>query len=131
MISLFMMGGPSHMDLLDPKPLLAKYDGEKFPGDIKYDNAAEASSKVFASPFRFQKYGQCGTEVSELLPHLSSMVDDIAVVRSMKTGVNNHRESLFALNSGSFRAGPSGARKLALLRTGIGNQRPARLCRHD
>ena len=64
MISLFMMGGPSHMDLLDPKPLLAKYDGEKFPGDIKYDNAAEASSKVFASPFRFQKHGQCGTEVS-------------------------------------------------------------------
>src|SRR4026209_1562757 len=59
MISLFMMGGPSHVDLFDPKPLLAKYDGEKFPGDIKYDNAAEASSKVFASPFQFRKHGQC------------------------------------------------------------------------
>ena len=105
MISLFMMGGPSHMDLLDPKPLLARYDGKQFPGDIKFDNAAEASSKVFASPFAFKKHGQCGTEVSELLPHLASIVDDISVVRSMRTGVNNHRESMFAVNTGNFRAG--------------------------
>ncbi len=105
MISLFMMGGPSHMDLLDPKPLLKKYDGEKFPGDIKYDNAAEASSKVFASPFEFKKRGQSGIEVSELLPYLAGIADDICVVRSMKTGVNNHRESMFAMHSGSFRAG--------------------------
>src|SRR6187455_1660156 len=42
MISLFMIGGPSQMDLFDPKPMLAKYDGQKFPGDIKYDNAGEA-----------------------------------------------------------------------------------------
>src|SRR3569833_1171660 len=55
MISLFMMGGPSHIDLFDPKPGMAKYDGKPFPGDIKYDNAAEASSKVFASPFKFDK----------------------------------------------------------------------------
>ncbi|MBI3415510.1 MAG: DUF1501 domain-containing protein [Verrucomicrobia bacterium] len=105
MISLFMMGGPSHVDLLDTKPSMAKYDGQKFPGDIKYDNVGEASSKVFASPFKFQKHGQCGTEVSELLPHLASIVDDISVIRSMKTGVNNHRESLFAVNTGNFRAG--------------------------
>ena len=105
MISLFMMGGPSHVDLLDPKPIMAKYDGLKFPGDIKYDNVAESSSKVFASPFKFSKHGQCGTEVSELLPHLASIVDDISVIRSMKTGVNNHRESLFAVNTGNFRAG--------------------------
>jgi hypothetical protein len=85
--------------------MLTKYDGEKFPGDIRYDNAAEASSKVFGSPFQFHKYGQSGTEVSELLPHLAKVVDDIAVIRSMKTGVNNHRESMFAMHSGSFRAG--------------------------
>ena len=53
MISLFMMGGPSQIDLFDPKPGMSRWDGEPFPGDIKYDNAAEASSKVFASPFRF------------------------------------------------------------------------------
>jgi len=105
MISLFMMGGPSQIDLFDPKPAMAKYDGQPFPGDIKYDNAAEASSKVFASPFTFARRGQCGTELSELLPGLAEIVDEITLVRSMKTGVNNHLESLLALNSGTFRGG--------------------------
>src|SRR5438874_1779930 len=93
MISLFMQGGPSHLDLLDPKPEMAKYDGKPFPGSIKYDNAAQASSKVTASPWKFAKHGQCGTEVSELLPGLAEVVDDITVIRSMHTGVNNHRQS--------------------------------------
>ena len=105
MISLFMMGGPSQLDLLDPKPAMAKWDGKPFPGEIKYDNAAEASSKVFASPFKFRQHGQSGTEVSELLPHLAEIVDDIAVIRSMRTGVNNHLQSLYALNTGTFRGG--------------------------
>ncbi len=105
MISLFMMGGPSHLDLFDPKPQMARYDGQPFPDNIKYDNAAEASSKVFASPFRFAPRGQCGIEISDLLPHLSTIVDEITLVRSMKTGVNNHLESLLALNSGTFRSG--------------------------
>src|SRR6266581_1700939 len=68
MISLFMQGGPSHIDLLDPKPAMARYDGQKFPGEVKYDNAAQASAKVFASPFKFTKHGECGMELSELLP---------------------------------------------------------------
>jgi hypothetical protein len=105
MISLFMMGGPSHIDLFDPKPGMAKYDNQPFPGDIKYDNAAEASSKVFASPFKFEKRGQCGIELSELLPELAGIVDEITLVRSMKTGVNNHLESMWAMNSGTFRGG--------------------------
>ena len=105
MISLFMMGGPSHIDLFDPKPGMGRYDGQPFPGDIKYDNAAEASSKVFASPFRFAPRGKCGIELSDLLPHLSEIVDEITLVRSMKTGVNNHLESLLALNSGTFQGG--------------------------
>jgi hypothetical protein len=100
MISLFMQGGPSHLDLLDPKPEMAKYDGKPFPGDIKYDNAAQASSKVLASPWKFSKRGQCGTDVSELLPHLGDVVDDLCVIRSMHTGVNNHGQSIFALNTG-------------------------------
>ena len=105
MISLLMIGGPSQMDLLDPKPILAKYDGQKFPGDIQYDNAAEASAKVFASPWKFEKRGQCGTEISELLPHLAGIADDIAVIRSMHTGVNNHGQSMYALTSGRTIAG--------------------------
>ena len=105
MISLLMIGGPSQMDLFDPKPALAKFDGQPFPGEIKYDNAAEASSKVFASPFKFERHGQCGMELSELLPHLGEIADDICLVRSMKTGVNNHGQSMYALNTGRITAG--------------------------
>lgn len=100
MISLFMMGGPSQMDLFDPKPMLQKYDGQKFPGEIKYDNVAQASSKVFGSPWKFQAHGQCGMELSELLPNLAKVVDDITLIRSMKSGVNNHAQGLYALLNG-------------------------------
>lgn len=105
MISLFMQGGPSHIDLLDPKPVMTKYDGKPFPGTIKYDNAAQASAKVWASPWKFANHGQCGTEVSELLPGLATVVDDIAVIRSMHTDVNNHVQSIHALNTGNIQAG--------------------------
>ena len=100
MISLWMQGGPSHHDMFDPKPQLAKYDGKEFPGEIKYDNAAQASSKVFASPWRFRAHGECGMELSELVPHTASVADDICLIRSMHTGVNNHGQSIRALQSG-------------------------------
>ncbi len=100
MISLFMMGGPAQMDLFDPKPMLTKYDGQKFPGEIKYDNAAQASSKVFGSPWKFSHHGQCGMELSELLPNLGTVADDITLIRSMQSGVNNHQQALFAINNG-------------------------------
>lgn len=105
MISMFMQGGPSQIDLLDPKPLLNKMHMQKFPGKIKYDNAAQASSKVFGSPWKFAKYGEHGTDVSELLPHFASIVDDALVVRSMHTGVNNHGQSIHAMNGGRPQAG--------------------------
>jgi hypothetical protein len=105
MISLFMQGGPSHLDLFDPKPMLTRYDGQPFPGTIRYDNAAQASAKVMASPWRFQKHGQAGIELSELLPHLAEVVDDIALIRSMHTGVNNHVQSINALNTSRILAG--------------------------
>jgi hypothetical protein len=105
MISLFMQGGPSHLDLLDPKPELTRFDGKPFPGQLKYDNAAQSSSKVLGSPWKFARHGQCGTEVSELLPHLAKVVDDIAVIRSMHTSVNNHVQSIHALNNGQILAG--------------------------
>src|SRR5713101_7702955 len=105
MISLFMQGGPSHLDLLDPKPLLSRYNGQPFPGTVQYDNAAEASSKVLASPWKFHRRGQSGIEVSDLLPHLAEVVDDITVVRSMRTAVNNHVQSIHALNTSRILAG--------------------------
>jgi hypothetical protein len=105
MISLFMQGGPSHIDLLDPKPVLTERDGQPFPGQVKYDDPANASSKMFGSPWTFARHGQCGTEVSELLPHLAGVVDDITVVRAMHTDVNNHVQSVHALNTGRVTAG--------------------------
>ncbi len=105
MISLFMQGGPSQVDLLDPKPALTRLDGQKFPGKIKYDDVGGASSKILGSFWKFAKHGQCGTEVSELLPHLAEIVDDILVIRSMRTGVNNHGQSIHAMNSGRIQRG--------------------------
>lgn len=100
MISFFMQGGPSQMDLTDPKPMLRKYAGENFPGHIKYDNAAQASSKVLPSFWEFSRHGQCGMEFSELLPGFGEIADDLCLIRSMHTGVNNHGQSIHALNSG-------------------------------
>lgn len=105
MISLFMMGGPSQMDLFDPKPMLTKYDGQKFPGEVKYDNAAQASSKCFGSPWKFTKHGQSGMELSELLPNLGEVADDITLIRSMTSGVSNHAQGLYAMNGGRTTAG--------------------------
>ncbi len=100
MISLFMQGGPSHMDLFDPKPELNRLDGTKFQGEIKYDNAAQASARVLGCPWKFAKHGQCGMDLSELLPHTATIADDITLIRSMYTGVNNHGQSIDALNTG-------------------------------
>ena len=60
MISLFMQGGPSQVDLLDPKPTLTRMDGEDFPGKIKYDDAGGASRKILGSPWKFAQYGESG-----------------------------------------------------------------------
>jgi len=105
MISMFMQGGPSQVDLMDPKPELNRLDGKQFPGTIKYDNAAQASSRVLGSPWKFRRYGECGTPLSELLPGLSDVVDDILIIRSMHTGVNNHGQSIHAMNTGRTQRG--------------------------
>ena len=105
MISLFMQGGPSQVDLLDPKPELTRLDGQDFTGKIKYDDVGGASSRILGSPWKFAKHGECGTEVSELLPNIAGIVDDILVIRSMHTGVNNHGQSIHALNSGRIQRG--------------------------
>lgn len=94
MISLFMHGGPSHMDLLDPKPELTKRSGEEYSGDVKFSFVNRATKKLMGSPWSFAQYGQSGTHVSELLPHLSTIVDDVCVIRSMHTGHNGHEVSI-------------------------------------
>ncbi|MCA9047238.1 MAG: DUF1501 domain-containing protein [Planctomycetaceae bacterium] len=105
MISMFMQGGPSHLDMFDPKPELSRRHLQTYTGEIKYDNAGEASSKLFGSPWSFRPYGECGMELSELIPHTGSVADDICLIRSMHTGVNNHGESINAMNTGRQLAG--------------------------
>lgn len=100
MISLFQHGGPSHMDLTDPKPELTRQNGVDYSGDIKFSFVNEASKKLFGSPWKFEKHGECGTELSELLPHTSEIVDDICLIRSMHTGANGHEVSIRYFHGG-------------------------------
>ena len=100
MISLFMHGGPSHVDLFDPKAELTKNSGKDYRGDVGYSFVNRASKKLLGSPWKFRKHGQCGTEVSELLPHTARIVDDICVVRSMHTGHNGHEVSIRYFHGG-------------------------------
>src|SRR5436309_883594 len=78
-ISLFMHGGPSHVDLLDPKPMLKKYDGKPPPSEVADDE--KITGNLLGSPFTFRKHGQSGLELSETLPGLARHADKIAVVR--------------------------------------------------
>ena len=105
MISMFMQGGPSHIDLFDPKPELNRLDGKDFPGEVKYDDAAGASLEVMGSPWKFSKHGQSGMDFSELVPHMAGIADEITMIRSMHTGVNNHGQSINALINGSILTG--------------------------
>jgi hypothetical protein len=105
MISLFMQGGPSQIDLFDPKPELEKRNGQKFSGDIKFDDAANASTTLMASPWKFQQHGQSGTAVSELLPYFAQIVDEVLLIRGMQTGVSNHGQGIYAMQTGGILAG--------------------------
>ncbi|MCX7407519.1 MAG: DUF1501 domain-containing protein [Planctomycetales bacterium] len=97
-IFLFMNGGPSHVDTFDPKPDLTKYAGQQPEELIK--NYQRSVGKLFPSPFKFAKHGQSGIDVSELYPHVASVIDDICVVRSMHTDIPNHEPGLLIMNSG-------------------------------
>jgi hypothetical protein len=99
-IHLFMNGGPSQVDTFDPKPMLTKYDGKPLPIHLKTERKTGVG---FGSPFKFQKYGQSGIEVSELFPNVAQHVDDLCVIRSMRTELPNHEPSLLLMNCGDQR----------------------------
>src|SRR5207302_2217743 len=100
-IHLFMNGGPSHVDTFDPKPALEKYAGKPLPSpNLRTERKTGAA---FPSPFKFQKHGQSGIEVSEIFPHVAAHIDDIAVIRSMHADVPNHEPSLMLMNCGEAR----------------------------
>src|SRR5947209_12744076 len=100
MISLFMHGGPSHVDLLDPKQELTKHHGKEYSGEVGYSFVNRASKRLLGSPWKFKKHGRSGTEVSELLPHTAGIIDDLCVIRSMHTGHNGHEVSIRYFHGG-------------------------------
>jgi hypothetical protein len=96
-IFLFMNGGPSHVDTFDPKPALARRNGEPAPA-----NAGRRTGKILGSPFKFHHYGQSGIEVSELFPHVGRCVDDLCIIRSMWGDSPAHERALLLMNSGNM-----------------------------
>ena len=107
-IYLFMAGGPSHLELFDNKPELAKWDGKLPPAELikGYRSAFITHDSTLLGPkFKFAKHGQSGTELSELLPHLSTVVDDIAVVKSLHGEAFNHAPAQILMNTGSSQFG--------------------------
>src|SRR3954463_6032856 len=107
-IFLFMAGAPSHLEMFDKKPQLPKFDGQLPPADLlKGYRAAfiNPNSKLLGPKFKFAKYGQNGAELSELLPHLSTIVDDIAIVKSMVTDAFNHAPGQLLMNTGTMQFG--------------------------
>jgi uncharacterized protein (DUF1501 family) len=107
-IFLFMAGAPSHLELFDYKPELAKWNGKLPPPDLlKGYRAAfiNPNSTLLGPKFKFAKHGQCGAELSELLPHLAEVVDDIAIVKSMSTDAFNHAPGQIFMNTGTQQFG--------------------------
>ena len=102
-IYLFMAGGPSQLDMFDHKPTLNRYDGQPIPDEfIKGERFAfiQGTPRLLGSPFQFQKYGQSGQEMSNLMPGLAKHADDIAIIRSMKTTQFNHAPAQIMMNTG-------------------------------
>lgn len=101
-IMLMQNGGPSQMDLFDPKPELARLDGMRHQVKVEMFQTGSESNKLLKTPFRFYARGNCGMELSEVIPHLGSVADDITLVRSMVSEHNNHTEALVMMNTGKI-----------------------------
>ncbi|PYV86266.1 MAG: sulfatase, partial [Acidobacteria bacterium] len=107
-IFMFMEGGPTQFELFDEKPALEKYNGQALPPSLTKDLKLafiKPTASVMASRYKFQPHGQCGLELSELLPHLGSCADDICLVRSMHTDAFNHHPGQLLLFTGHTQFG--------------------------
>src|SRR5689334_4514833 len=104
-ICIYMEGAPSQMDLFDPKPKLNQMNGEKLPDSllktVRFAFIQKDTVRLMGSPRTFSKYGQCGMDLSDLLPHIGSCADDIALVRSMHTDQFNHHPGQLLMQCGS------------------------------
>jgi hypothetical protein len=106
-IFLFMEGGPSHIDLFDPKPKLNEMAGQSLPPSFGkvITSMGESQAPLLASKRKWKQHGQCGTWVSDWLPHIAECVDDIAVLRSCWADGINHSAGVCQMNTGSTLAG--------------------------
>ncbi len=102
-IQLFMHGGPSHVDLYDPKPMLTRFDGKAPPAEVADDE--RITGNLLGSPYRFHRHGESGLEFSETLPYIARHADRIAVIRSMFTEHRNHEQALWMMHTGMTVAG--------------------------
>ena len=108
-IFIFLAGAPSHVDLYDPKPILQEKDGQQLPKSltekVRFAFIKKESAILMGSRRQFAKHGQCGMELSDLLPHIGSCADDIALVRSMHTDAFNHHPAQLMMTTGVPRFG--------------------------
>ena len=107
-IFLFMAGAPSHLELFDHKPALTKWNGKPPPAELVKDYRAafiNPNAALLGPKFKFARHGQSGAELSELLPHLATVADDIAIVKSMHTDAFNHAPGQILMSTGSQQFG--------------------------
>src|SRR5690349_15928620 len=107
-IYLFMAGAPSHLELFDYKPQLEKFSGTLPPAKLLEGYRAafiNPQSKLLGPKFKFSKHGQSGAELSELLPKLAEVVDDLAIVKSMHTDAFNHAPGQIFMHTGTQQFG--------------------------
>jgi hypothetical protein len=111
-IFLFMAGGPSQLELFDYKPILQKYNDQPVPASYMegkrfafMDTFAKETPKLLGTSRRFRQHGQCGAWVSECLPHIGGIVDDISFVKTIATDVPNHAPAKIFMNTGSAQFG--------------------------
>jgi hypothetical protein len=103
-ICLFQHGGPSHVDLFDPKPELSKRHGKPYEGDLEVHFDGQKGN-CLGSPFKFAPRGQSGIEMSEILPHTAGIADEMTLLRSVVTESVDHESALRLIHSGRFLAG--------------------------
>jgi hypothetical protein len=101
-ILLMQSGGPSQVDLFDPKPELQKRSGEKHPGKVVSFQPGSEGNRLLGSPFKFHKHGRCGMDFVDLLPNLATVADELCMVRSMVSDNNNHPQAMRCLNTGKI-----------------------------
>ena len=117
-IFCYMSGGVSHVDTFDPKPKLQEFAGKPMPVKVERTQFNN-NGNVFPSPFEFKRHGQSGIPVSSIFPRTAKMVDEIAVIRSMTSKVNEHAQGNYAIHTGfPFMGHPSAG---AWISYGLGN----------